>query len=103
MFVLQPPPPAAAPAPSPPAEVPRDPAHPARPGHVTLKCHVTPQGGVDRCAVAEETPGGAGLAEAAIRIAAKMHLKPPAGGASARDGLVTLPMTFKVPAGPPPS
>lgn len=73
------------------------------PGEVILKCMATPEGRVDLCSVAKETPTGFGFGVAALRNAPNVRVEPAkATEPSARPVLVPQRFRHPIPAHMPP-
>lgn len=67
-------------------------------GYVVLQCKATSEGVVSNCVVVQETPGGYGFGDAALRMSASFRMKPTAqGGVAAASGSVRVPVSFRGP------
>jgi TonB family protein len=65
-------------------------------GDATVRCMADAGGTLSGCAVSAELPSGQNFGEAALKIAAKLALKPGTNVHPSPDGVVLLPFSFKV-------
>lgn len=64
-------------------------------GRVTLRCSVTVTGAMSNCAVASETPAGAGFGAAAMKLTRHFRISPRTEDGRAVEGaVVTIPLAF---------
>ncbi|HEY5409971.1 MAG TPA: energy transducer TonB [Caulobacteraceae bacterium] len=64
-------------------------------GHVVLRCQVTADRSVDHCLVANETPPGHGLGEAALRMVQQFRIKPETFRPEMVGQMVNIPLSFE--------
>ena len=68
-------------------------------GRVVIACHLTAEGKLTACTVAEETPPGLGFGAAALKMAPYFRWAPTYGDGKSVEGDVRVPMIWN----PPPS
>jgi periplasmic protein TonB len=66
-----------------------------------MRCLVKVTGELSNCKVVSEDPAGKGFGQAELKLASRMHMKPPVRDGHPVEGLVTIP--FKWLLAPPPT
>ncbi len=65
-------------------------------GRATLSCEVDVSGKLQRCAVADETPGDQGFGKAALELSRQFLLKPMTRDGEAVEARIEIPLRFKL-------
>lgn len=69
-------------------------------GRAAIRSEVTAEGGLDKCVVTEESPGGVGFGEAALKLSSLFKMRPQTkDGLPVRGGVVNIPIRFSIPGG----
>ncbi|MBI5941908.1 MAG: energy transducer TonB [Caulobacterales bacterium] len=69
-------------------------------GRVVIACHLTAEGRLTACNVAEETPSGLGFGAATLKIAPLFRWAPTYGGGKSVEGDVRFPVIWNPPSPP---